>query len=143
MPRPLGLHQLSAMDIGPVELVEAAAACRYGQVSLFTNAPMVPIAGQEAKFVFPTVSQDNKRAVIERLAAHGLNVINAEFFLMTPDVDLTSYVPGLALGRELGASNAMTHIFEPSPARAVDILGAFCELAAAEELNVSIEFCQM
>ncbi len=37
----------------------------------------------------------------------------------------------------------MTHIFEPDPARAVDLLGAFCDLAAAEELNVAIEFCQM
>ncbi len=131
------------MDLSPIELVEAAAACGYDQVSLFTNAPVVPIAGQEAKFVFPTVTAENKQAVIERLDAHGLSVVNAEFFLMRPDIDLASYVPGLALGRELGAINAMTHIFEPDPSRAVDILGTFCELAAAEELNVSIEFCQM
>ena len=62
---------------------------------------------------------------------------------MKPDADLAGYVPGLALRREIGARNAMTHVFVPDPSRAVDILGAFCELAEAEELNVAIEFCQM
>jgi sugar phosphate isomerase/epimerase len=131
------------MDLSPIELVEAAASSGYDQVSLFTNAPVVPLAGQESKFVFPTVTPETKREVLERLEANGLSVINAEFFLMRPDVELASYVPGLALGRELGARNAMTHIFEADPSRAVDLLGAFCELAAAEDLNVAIEFCQM
>jgi sugar phosphate isomerase/epimerase len=143
MPRPLGLHQITAMDIGPLELIETAAACGYEQVSLFTNAPMVPIAGQEGKFTFPTVTPELQREVIQRLDAHGLSVINAEFFLMRPDVDLASYVPGLALGRALGARHAISHVFEPDPARAVDIIGRFCDLAAAEEMIVALEFCQM
>ena len=37
----------------------------------------------------------------------------------------------------------MTHIFEADPARAADILGRFCQIAAEEDLRVSIEFCQM
>ena len=143
MPRPLGLHQLSAMDISPLELIEIAARCGYQQVSLFTNAPVVPIAGQEGKFTFPTVTPAMQGEVLARLAAHGLGVVNAEFFLMRPDVDLESYRPGLALGRELGARNAMTHIFEADPARAADILGQFCQIAAEEDMRVSIEFCQM
>jgi sugar phosphate isomerase/epimerase len=131
------------MDLTPVELVEAAAACGYDQVSLFTNAPVVPLAGQESKFVFPTVTPQIQREIAARLDAHGLKVINAEFFLIRPDVDLRTYVPGLALGRELGAANAISHIFEADPSRAVDLLGAFCELAAAQDMNVAIEFCQM
>ena len=143
MPRPLGLHQLTAMDVGPLELIEIAAACGYDQVSLFTNAPVVPIAGQEGKFQFPTVLPEMKGEVLARLGAHGLDVVNAEFFLLRPDVDLETYRPGLALGRELGAMNAMTHIFEADPARAVDILGRFCAIAAEEDMRISIEFCQM
>ncbi len=143
MPRPLGLHQLSAMDIGPLELIETAAVCGYDQVSLFTNAPVVPIAGQEGKFTFPTVTQEMAREAMQRLDAHGLSVVNAEFFLMRPDVDLASYVPGLALGRALGARHAISHVFEPDPARAVDILGRFCDIAAAEDMIVALEFCQM
>ncbi|MEO6716985.1 MAG: TIM barrel protein [Novosphingobium sp.] len=143
MPRRLGLHQLTAMDVGPLELIEIAAECGYSHVSLFTNAPVVPIAGQEGKFQFATVTPDLKREVLARLDAHGLDVVNAEFFLMRPDVDLESYRPGLALARELGAENAMTHIFEADPARAADILSRFCVIAAEEDMRVSIEFCQM
>ncbi|MCK9563669.1 MAG: sugar phosphate isomerase/epimerase [Bacteroidales bacterium] len=143
MKRPLGLHQLSAMDVSPVDLVDIAAHAGYRTVSLFTNAPVVPLGEQSSKFVFPTVTPDNKHEVMGRLATHGIDVLNAEFFLMRPDVGLASYRPGLALAQELGARNAVTHVFEPDANRAVDILGAFCEIAAAEELNVSLEFCPM
>jgi len=143
MKRPLGLHQSSAMDIQPKELIKAAAAAGYDRVSLFTNNPTVPIEGQEDMFVFPKVTEETKREVLGLLDETGLEVINAEFFLMKPDVELESYVPGLALGRELGAQHAITHIFESDPLRAVDILGAFCELAEAEDLKVAIEFCAM
>ncbi|MCX7865194.1 MAG: sugar phosphate isomerase/epimerase, partial [Novosphingobium sp.] len=44
---------------------------------------------------------------------------------------------------DLGARNVMTHVFETDPARAVDMLGAFCALAGAFELTVAIEFCPM
>lgn len=143
MIRPLGLHQLTAMDLTPVELVEEAAAAGYAHVSLFTNNPIVPLKGQEGKFVFPLVGAGNKRAVIESLGAHDLSVINAEFFLMRSEVALESYAPGLALARELGARHAVTHVFEPDHSRAVDILGRFCELVADYEIKVAIEFCQM
>ncbi len=143
MSRPLGLHQLTLMDVAPLELIEIAAECGYNRVSLFTNAPVVPIAGQEGKFQFPTVTLELKGEVRARLDGHGLDVINAEFFLMRSDVDLEIYRPGLALARELGAQNAMTHIFEADPPRAADLLGRFCAIAAEEDMRVSIEFCQM
>jgi sugar phosphate isomerase/epimerase len=143
MTRPLGLHQTTAMDLSPLELIEAAGASGYDHVSLFTYNPAVPLAGQEDKFVFPKVTEETKRDVLAALDANGLHVVNAEFFLMRPDVDLESYIPGLALGRELGARHAVTHIFEADPARAADILGTFCDLADVEDIKVAIEFCQM
>ncbi len=143
MQRPLGAHQSSVMDLSPIEMIEAAAQCGYQNVSLFSNMPVVPIEGKEAKFVFPAVTQETKGEVLARLNDSGLGVTNAEFFLIRPDIDLATYEAGLALGKELGASNAMTHVFETDSSRAVDMLGRFCELAAAEELNVAIEFCKM
>jgi len=131
------------MDLTPVDLINAAAATGYDHVSLFTNNPAVPLDGHEDKFVFPKVTEATKHEVLDRLDASGLHVVNAEFFLMRPDIDLETYVPGLALGRELGARHAVTHIFEPERSRAVDILGAFCDLAEAQDLTVAIEFCQM
>ena len=141
--RPLGLHQLSAMDLTPVELIETAAAIGYDQVSLFTSNPTVPIAGKADKFVFPQVTESNRADVLATLAAHGLSVVNAEFFLITPDIPLETYRTGLALGRELGARHAMTHLFDAERARAVDRLGQCCDMAASEGLSVAIEFCPM
>ena len=143
MKRTLGLHQTTAMDLTPVELVRAAAAAGFDHVSLFTNNPVVPLDGHEDKFVFPRVTEGSKREVLDALATTGLTVVNAEFFLMRPDIEIMTYVPGLELGRELGARHAVTHIFETEPARAVDMLGAFCDLADAADMAVTIEFCPM
>lgn len=141
--RPIGLHQLTAMDVGPLELIEIAAACGYQAVSLFTNAPHVPIAGQEGKFVFPTVTPAMEREVRERLDGYGLAMINAEFFLLKPDADFAAYRAGLALGRSLGARHAVSHVFEPDKPRAVELIGRFCDVAAEEDMTVALEFCPM
>lgn len=141
MQRPLGLHHHSVNELDPLEFVKVAAASGYDRVSLFTHAPSVPHTGRESMFAFPTVTREMKREMLELLNANGLRVNGAEFFLMTPNVDLSNYVSGLALGRELGAVHAVTHVFEVDKARAVDTVGAFCDLAAAEELKVCIEFC--
>lgn len=143
MQRPLGLHHLTAKELEPFAFAEVAAASGYDQVTLFTNAPHVPQAGREGMFVFPTVTPDMAREMRDRLDDSGLRVVGAEFFLITPDPDLLSYVPGLAVGRELGAAHAVTHVFETEPTRAVDRLGAFCDLAAAQDLKVGIEFCSL
>jgi sugar phosphate isomerase/epimerase len=141
--RRLGLHHLTLKELDPFEFVEVAGASGYDQVSLFTHIPNVPHAGRERMFAFPTVTAETKRQILQRLEASGLRVIGAEFFLMTQDADLSSYIAGLALGRELGAVHAVTHVFDLDRARAVDTLGAFSDLAAAHELNVCIEFCQL
>jgi sugar phosphate isomerase/epimerase len=141
--RRLGLHHLTFKELDPFDFVEVAAASGYDQVSLFTHIPRVPHAGREGMFAFPAVTPETKREMLQRLDAHGMRVIGAEFFLMTQDAALPSYVTGLALGRELGAIHAVTHIFDLDRARAVDTLGAFSDLAAAQELKVCIEFCQL
>jgi sugar phosphate isomerase/epimerase len=141
--RRLGLHHLTLKELDPFDFVDVAAASGYDQVSLFTHIPRVPHAGREAMFAFPAVTPATRREMRRRLAANGLGVVGAEFFLMTQDADLPSYVAGLALGRELGAMHAVTHIFDLDRARAVDTLGTFADLAAAHELKVCIEFCQL
>jgi sugar phosphate isomerase/epimerase len=141
--RRLGLHHLTCNELDPSEFVEIAAQSGYEQVSLFTHIPRVPHAGREAMFAFPAVTPETRREMLQRLDANGLRVVGAEFFLMTQETDLLSYVAGLALGRELGAVHAVTHIFDLDRVRAVDTLGTFSDLAAAQELKVCIEFCQL
>ena len=140
MPRPLVLHQVTAMDVGPLELIGIAAANGCDEVSVFTFAPQAVLPGQKARLEFPLVTQETKRGVMERLADAGVAVNGVEFFPITTEVNVREYIPYLALGRELGAVRAMTHIHDVDSARAVDKLGALCDLASAEGLTIGIEF---
>jgi sugar phosphate isomerase/epimerase len=141
--RPLGLHHLTVTELDALAFIEVAALAGYDQVTLFTNAPYVPQAGRESMFVYPTVTPQVAGEVRAALQANRLGMVGAEFFLMTADVNLQAYVPGLAVGAELGAAYAVTHVFDTDAARAVDTLGAFCDLAATEGLAVGIEFCTL
>ena len=44
--RPLVLHQVTAMDVGPLELIDIAAASGCEQVSVFTYAPQAVLPGK-------------------------------------------------------------------------------------------------
>ncbi|RYD93309.1 MAG: sugar phosphate isomerase/epimerase, partial [Sphingomonadales bacterium] len=123
MARPLGLHHITTKELEPIPFVRMAAEAGYDQVSLFTNAPLVPQRGREAMFAFPTVTPQLQREMLACLAETGIKVTGAEFFLITPDADLEAYRPGLAVGAALGAGHAVTHVFDTDKARAVDKLG--------------------
>jgi sugar phosphate isomerase/epimerase len=101
------------------------------------------LPGQKARLLFPTVTREMQRGLQERLAAHDVAVMGVEFFPITADADLADYVDGLSLGRALGATRAVTHIHDTDSARAVDKLGALCDLAAKEELAIGIEFTSL
>jgi sugar phosphate isomerase/epimerase len=141
--RPLGLHQVTAIDVDPLELLRIAEAAACARVSVFTHVPQLTLPGQKAQLSFPIVTRDLKRAFLEQLADNGLAVAGAEFFPLTAEVDLADYAAALALGAEIGASRAVTHIHDPEPTRAVERLGRLCEMAAAEGLSLAIEFSPM
>ena len=60
--RPFGLHSFRRWTFGPIELVGPQPLVATTG-SLFTNAPVVPLEGQESKFIFPTVTPELKRDV--------------------------------------------------------------------------------
>jgi sugar phosphate isomerase/epimerase len=128
------------MDVGPLELIDIAAATGCEQVSLFTYSTQAVLPGQTSRLVFPLVTREMKRSVFERLAQMGVSVNGVEFFPLTADADVSQYIPALALGRELGAVRAMTHIHDIDRARAVERLGTLSDLARAEGLTLGIEF---
>jgi sugar phosphate isomerase/epimerase len=140
MARPIGLHQVTVMDVDPLQLIELAASAGCDRVSVFTFSPRPVLPGQKSRLLFPTVTREMQGDLRQRLAAHGVAVMGVEFFPITADADLADYVAGLSLGRSLGATRAVTHVHDSDGARAVDKLGALCDLAAKEELTVGLEF---
>ena len=144
MTRPIILHQLNAVDVDPVAFIGLAAEndCRRVTMFGFDGGRVLPRSN--SGLTYPTaISEDTKRGVRDALDAHGVALDGMEFFPLTADVDLEIYKPALAMGRELGARRAVTHIFIQDDALVVDQLGALCELAEADGLKLSSEFCPL
>ena len=144
MKRPIILHQLNAPDVGPAAFIRLAAANDCRRVTLFAFDGGAVLPRSNSGLSYPTaVTAEMKRDVQNVLAECGVAVDGVEFFPLTAEVDLDLYKPALALSRELGAKRAVTHIFIQDDALVVDRLGAFCELAEAEGLRVTSEFCPL
>jgi sugar phosphate isomerase/epimerase len=141
--RPIGLHQVTVMDVDPLQLVEIAAAAGCDRISVFTYSPKPVLPGQKSRLLFPTVTREMQRDLEQRLAAHAVVVTSVEFFPITADANLADYVAALSLGRSLGATRAVTHVHDTDSARAADKLGALCALAAKEDLSVGLEFTSL
>jgi sugar phosphate isomerase/epimerase len=144
MARQIILHQMNVPDSGLVELIGLAGTndCRMVSIFGFNGATVLP--ARNASLPYPeAVTPESKAQVLNALAENGVAIDGIEFFPLTADVDLEIYKPALAHGRELGAIRAVAHIFIEDDALAVDRLGRFCELAEAEGLKISSEFCPM
>jgi sugar phosphate isomerase/epimerase len=138
--RPLSLHQFSALELQPLEFLAVAAAAGADQVSIFTHVPRFGLPDQQSPVAMPVFSPAIGREARLKLADAGLQVGSDEFFPINEHISMDGFAPALALGRELGARRAIAHIHDAEPARAVDRLGALCDLAAGEGLAIGLEF---
>jgi sugar phosphate isomerase/epimerase len=144
MGRQIVLHQFNAPDASLVELIGMASANGCDRVSIFGFDGATVLPPRNASLAYPqAVTPGNRREVMQAMADHGVSLDGIEFFPITADVDFEVYRPALAQAREMGASRAVSHIFIEDDAQVIDRLGKFCELAGAEGLKVSTEFCPM
>ncbi len=142
--RPIVVHQLNATGVSPAEFIRIVAATGCNLVTLFTfdGGDLVPRTNTGLSYPQP-VTPENKAETLAALAETGVSVDGIEFFPLTEDVNLDIYVPALAMGRELGANRASSHLFIRDDSLVVDKLGKLCDLAQREGLTLSSEFCPM
>ncbi len=131
--RPLGLHQINALELSPVELVSVAHDAGYQMVTLFVNVPIPNLP-------FAAVSPSSAAELLDRLATSGITVNNASFFPLTTDFDVESCRPGVELGAMLGARCLASHVRDPVAERAAENLALLGDLAAEYGVQVGIEF---
>ena len=144
MSRPIVLHQFNAPETSLVELIGMAGAHGCQAVSIFGFNGATVLPARNASLAYPeAVTAENRREVMRALNDHGVSLDGIEFFPITAEVDFEVFRPALAQAREMGAKRVVSHIFIEDDAHVVDRLGRFCELAAAEGLKVSTEFCPM
>jgi sugar phosphate isomerase/epimerase len=130
------------MEAAPPDLVSIAHEVGCDAVCIFVRSPPKPGAApdDEESFLFPTVTQKTKRAMIERLRDLPVTVTNVEYFPIGPDLVLADYRAPFELAAELGARLAVTHIHDTEDERAVESFGKLCDLAAEYDLAIGLEF---
>lgn len=134
--RNLALHQITMMKDGPAGLVRFAAKAGLRSICLFTQSP----TAADGSNMFPVVEAKDKAAFRALLADHDVTVLNAEYFPIMADADVSSYLPAIGLAGELGAKRIVTHVQDSDPIRAEDQLDSLCRLAADHGLDVGLEF---
>jgi sugar phosphate isomerase/epimerase len=144
MTRTIILHQLNAVGVTPAEFIRIAADndCRHVTMFAFDGGQALPRSNTGLTYPTP-IGAEMKDEVRRTLAETGVALDGVEFFPLTAEVDFELYKPALALGAELGARRAVTHVFIQDDALVVDRLGAFCELAEAQGMRVTSEFCPL
>ncbi|PHR15726.1 MAG: hypothetical protein COA41_16525 [Sphingopyxis sp.] len=132
----LALHQITMMEGGPEGLVRFAAGAGLAGVCLFTATPLNADGGN----MFPVVEPNAATSFKQLLRDHEVRIINAEYFPVVAERNVTDYLPAIALAAELGTKRIVTHIHESDRHRAEDQLSSLCLLARDNGLEVGLEF---
>ena len=131
----LSLHQLTARELTPVELVDLAAELGCSHVGLFTCLP------PGIATTYPCIATDEQEAAVAaRMAATGVGLNNAEVFALRQPIPLAEYQAGLQRAARLGARMATVHVHEASDTLAHQLMADFCEMAAAQGMRAALEF---
>jgi len=122
-------------DVPPLPFLEAARDAGYQGVGLrlqkSPNLPIFPVVGDA-----PLV-----REIKSSLTDSGLELLDILAFYLLPETDVHEYEPALALGKELGATYALTQCNDPDWGRLCDTFHRFCEVSQKSGITPIIEFC--
>jgi sugar phosphate isomerase/epimerase len=129
------LAHLTALNLSPPALVDAAAAAGYRYVGLRLNrvAPSDPY--------YPLVSD---RALMKetqaRLADTGVEVLDIELARFAPEDEPEDFLPMLEAGATLGARHVIGQLPDPVASRKVERFARLCDLARPFGLTIELEF---
>lgn len=135
MTRALSLAHLTAIDLPPPALVDAAARAGFDAVGLrlirvTDTTPGYPLM-EDAALMRET-----------RAALHhtGIRVNDIEFVKIAPQTDIPALAAFLDAGATLGAREVICAPYDQDLARLADRLGELDDMAASRGIGVSLEF---
>lgn len=139
--RPLSLHQLTALDATPLELVTLAAENGCQRIVTWVHDPVDPFPGTGwPQFGFPSITPETKDEMKLRLDDNGIELANIEMFPIAPGVDVNDYRKYFEMGAELKTARAVVHIHDHDQNRALEMFGRFCEMGAEYNIGAGVEF---
>jgi sugar phosphate isomerase/epimerase len=132
---PLSLSYYTVPELDPPETVAVAAAtgCQHVGMRLLAGQPggdLLPIMADAAL----------RRATLRQLRDTGISVLDANTARLTPDTDMTGFLPFFEVAAELGARHVLATGDDPDESRLVERFARLCETAAAYGLAVQLEF---
>jgi sugar phosphate isomerase/epimerase len=135
MPRQYSLAALTAIELTPPELVDAAARTGYDAVGLRLKAfrvgePQQPVLGDTPM----------RRETEARLRDTELEVLDIEVMFLTPGRDVHEFEQVFETGARLGARHALTLIDIADDALAAAKFAQLCELARPFGVSCALEF---
>lgn len=130
----LSLHQLTALDVAPIELVVMAGQLGCQSVCVFTHVPVV------ARHVYPVVTPDMVGAMREAMRQADVGISNLEVFPLDGETDTRDFEEGLAVGAALWCTRATAHVHDAGLAAATARFAAFCDQAARHGIDAGLEF---
>lgn len=135
MKRLLSLAHLTAIDLSPPELIQAAAEAEFDAVGLRL------IRATETSPGYPLMSDRTlMRETLAALRDTDLRVHDIEFVRIEAETDLDALEPFLDAGAALGAAEVIAAPYDPDLSRLSDRLAALADRAATRGLGVSLEF---
>jgi len=133
--RILSLAHLTAIDLPPDDLIEAAAAAGFDAVGLrllrVTNdSPGYPL----------TEGTELMRRTQAALSNTGLVISDIEFIKITREIDISTLLPMLDAGASLGAKHVITAPYDDDLTRLADTLGLLSEASQERGIKTVLEF---
>src|ERR1700744_4589839 len=129
------LAALTALELAPPDLIDAAAACGYQQVGLRL---MPAVAGGPA---YPLMDDATKlKETIARIDATGVTVADLEIAALRAETGIASFEAFFEAGARLGAQHILVAAYDPDLVRFADRYARFCEAARPYGLTADLEF---
>ncbi len=131
----LSLEHLTVATVGPLELLDIAAACGCEAVNLrMEPAPYLPVP------YYDVIGSPSMRANLRARAGDvGVQVRTVDPFVLREDTTMESLQPYVEAAADLGAMAINTVGYDPDLDRLTDHLAALGEMAAAHGLTTRIE----
>lgn len=134
MTRKLTVAHLTAIDLAPPALIEAAAEVGFDGVGLRLLRVTPDSPG------YPLSDRAELRRTQHALSATGIEVADIEFLRLTPDFRIEDVLPLLDTGAELKARHVIAAPYDKDLARLSDRLAELAEASESRGLRAVLEF---
>lgn len=132
---PLAVSQLTALELPPPALLEAASAAGLQAAGI----RMIPVA--PGGLAYPLMDDPAlMRDTLDAIGRTGIGISDLEIVMLRAGTDVASYRPFLEAGAAVGAKHVLVAGYDENEARLIGSFAAFCDLAAPYGLTGDLEF---